>query len=307
MTTIMLANPYNLKRIQFPVIVSEKLDGVAADFYVPKKSNSGDVLVRSRQDEPILSVQHIQDWLGGKLPRGAHLICELYIPQTPFKDISGKVRSHDDQPDLVAYVYDFYMEGEEDTTYKARMKRFAQLMGKHLSPKNDWMVPVRIIPGNQAKNEVELEKNVAKISKTNPNAEGAVVRMLEGPDSLYRIGKRSHGMMKRKITATADLRVVAFEEATSEDGKPLGMIGRIHVAMDAGVISDEKNDFTDHVVIGAGPGKLTHAERRDIFNHPKKYIGRIAEISYMPDPSYKALREPRFLRWRDDKNTTNME
>ena len=63
-------------------------------------------------------------------------------------------------------------------------------------------------------------------------------------------------------------------------------------------------------VIGAGPGKMKHIERKAIWD---LYSGGlplvdvagdmlIAEVAFMRDPSYKALREARFSRWRTDKN-----
>lgn len=295
---IMLAKPFDVTKLEFPCVVTEKLDGVAADFYVPLGSNTGACLVQSRQKEPILSVQHIQDWLTHKLPEGCHLICELYIPQTPFKDISGKVRSHDAQPDLYAYVYDFYEEGDyqgsplTELTYQMRMQRFVEVMGKHITTSNDWMIPVRIIPGIKAASAGQLENIVAKMGKDKPKSEGCVIRNLTGPHSGYGIGKRSWGMQKRKKQDTFDVEIIGFEEAISKDDEPLDMVGRIQVRYSGGES-------------GVGPGKMTHEERKRVWKNRKKYIGLIAEVTAMTDESYEGLREGRFIRWREDKTTTD--
>lgn len=288
--TIMLAKTYDAKKVQYPCVVSEKLDGVAADFYVPTGSNSGHCLVRSRQDETYYSVEHITDWLTGRLPEGCHIIAELYIPGVPFKDISGKVRdTKEGHPDLVAYVYDWYREGHEKEDYQTRMADFAATMGQHISPKNDWMVPVRIIPGNYCVSEGAVQVAERKILKRNPTSEGIVIRAMTGEASTYEAGKRPWGFIKKKIVNTEDLEVVSFEEAIDKHGDPKGMVGRINVLYKG-------------KVVGVGPGCLSHPERKAIWINPHTRIGSIAEVSFMPDESYDAMREPRFIRWRDDKS-----
>lgn len=286
--TIMLAKTYK-KQKPWPAVVTEKLDGVAIDLYVPSDHDGG-ILARTRQDEPYFSVEHIQRWLKDKLKPGDHLICELYIPGKPFKEISGMSRRENAEPELIAFIYDFYNEQRTDTPYVERMKIMAQQVACHCRLDT----PVQIIGGTYCETEDDFKKFMENFVANRPTAEGVVIRKLEGDGTEYKPAWRSPGMLKHKVTETADLKVVGFEEATSEEGEPKGMVGRIML--------EYKGQ-----VIGAGPGKLTHPERIDVFNNPNKYIGKIAEIAYMPDPSYDALREPRFWRWRDDKDTPNEE
>lgn len=285
--TIMLAKPYTPKKLSFPVVASEKLDGVAADFY----KYNGETFCRSRQDEPIKSVQHCIDFLHPLLRDGDHVICELYSGELPFKEISGLVRRQCGTPqvDLVAFIYDYYNLHEDNGDYLTRMRQMGKQIGVHTSD----TTPVRIIPATQLKSQDELDAYINKFSEENPTAEGLVIRMLHGEHSEYKFG-RSWGMQKKKVTETVDLPIVGMEEAISKDGEPLGMLGRM-------IVRYKGQD------IGAGPGKLDHAARKDVWENMDEYIGKIAEVSYMPDASYDALREARVIRIRLDKSTPNEE
>lgn len=268
-------------RLNFPVIISDKLDGVAADFY-----NDGETIyARSRQGEPLLSVQHIQDHLYGVLMPGEHLIGELYIPTEDFKDIGGKVRSHSNQPDLILFVYDFYREFDMNMEYAPRMA----LARERLAGFVDEDMPVRFIVTDVYGEQGAMERAIEERMAAYPNMEGMVIRCSFGPDSTYKIGKRSYGMQTVKRQETKDLMVVSVEEAIDKKtGLGLKMVGRI-------------NCLYNNMVTGVGPGKLTHEERVEIFADVDKYIGKVMEVAYKPDASYSGLREARFYRWRPDK------
>lgn len=302
---IMLSKTYkNHKSLILPAAIYEKLDGVPGDFYYRREL--GQIHCRSRQNEELLSVDHIREFLTHKLPHGAHLVGELYIPGVPFKDISGLVRrkeTTDETRKLCLYVFDYYIEGQEDMPYKARMTQFAEDIGSDLDPDDI----VRMIRGYHVTTPEEFDATMARFNEVNPDAEGVVIRALVGDKTGFKAGWRSPGMLKLKTTNSVDLEVHSFEEAIDKDGNPKGMVGRINVIYHAGASSDGNNEYTDYEIIGAGPGKLSHAERTAIWENQKDYIGRIAEINYMPDPAYTALREPRFYRWRDDKTQPNQE
>jgi len=277
---IMLAKQYNPAKLSFPVYVSEKLDGVAAEFYVPLDSPDGKVLVRSRQNKPILSVQHIIDELNLCLIHGEHVIGELYIADSSFKDISGKVRSHDPQPELKLMVYDVYEDGYE-LPYDQRLGDTVDIHYDNLY----------IIPTVKIQDINELNAYVKEFFTEQPEAEGLMIR---SHDHMYQPGKRSWGMMKLKQRETVDLKIISIEEATDADGNPKGMAGRFNCAYKG-------------AVIGVGPGKLSHAERTVALINRRKLVGTIVEVGYMPDPAYEALREPTVIRFRDDKNEPNEE
>lgn len=284
---IMLAAKYNPDKQKFPAYVSEKLDGVAADIYTSKK----DIHIRSRQGEPISSVMHLISDLDKRLREqddtrvGMHFIGELYIPGKDFKDISGSVRRQsEDCPEMEFHVYDFYIEGKEDMEYVDRMAELSDTLPLRKNSQ------IKLVPIQHVKDKEDVEVYKRDLMARNPKAEGIMVRQSTGKETTYQIGKRPKGMAKYKVTETADLEVVGFEEAIDAKTKaPLNMVGRI-------VCKYKGRE------IGVGPGCLTHPERREIWANQSAYLRCTAEIAYMPDDSYEALREPRFLHWRPDKD-----
>ena len=285
-----LAKNMDLKRISYPVVVTEKLDGVPADF---SALDNGEIIVRTRQNEDIRSVQHIKDWLYGILKPHHHVIGELTAEGVVFKEVSGLVRGYTQAPQLVLNVFDYYVKGQELDTYQQRMELMSKDVGNYAYDDN-LEGCVRTIPGVWCEKQEALLYAISKLRKHAPESEGAIIRSLTGKDSGYQIGKRSWGFQRVKAIETVDLVVTSFEEACSASGVPLGMVGRI--------VCKYKDTF-----IGVGPGNLTHAERKAIWFNQKDYLFGIAEVSYKPDTSYDALREPIFKRWRDDKQESNIE
>lgn len=281
----------DLNKIEYPARVTEKLDGVPGDFY----KRDGAIHVRSRQGEVITAVPHLVNAvkkLG--IPEGAHIIGEMYHPDMTFKDISGAIRRHESSEEserLILNVFDYYREDEMVRCYEGRMYDLMELVFEFTPKPKLKHGSVVMVPGVFVKNGLEAAKAFDKIVDENEFAEGIVIRTLSGKNSVYKAGWRSPGMIKVKTTLTEDLKIVSFEEAVSKDGEPKGMVGRINVQY-------------GKLVIGVGPGKLKHAERKEVWENQDKYVGKTIEVSYMPDRSYDALREARFYRWRPDKDET---
>lgn len=292
--TIMLASSFNPDKAVFPQMISEKIDGVAADFHTKVISGQIQWTVRSRDNKPIHSVPHILDCLNQLVPavKGLHLIAELHIAGKDFKDISGisRRKEPDDETEMLrANIYDLYIEGQEDTDYVDRYDAILKYVTVPMS------YPIRRIPSYLVEDKDAFLSRRTQIIKSNNSkrptgCEGIIARSVRGKDSWYQVAKRPKGFAKDKAVATIDLPIIGFEEAAdAKTNEPLGMVGRL--------IAKYKGKE-----IGIGPGKLTHKERIDMFMNWKQYFGHVAEIAYMPDDSYTALREPRFLYWRPDKD-----
>jgi ATP-dependent DNA ligase len=133
----------------------------------------------------------------------------------------------------------------------------------------------------------------------NPDAEGNV---LHSWYKVFQPGKRCWGTQRMKPVPTIDLMIVGFEEAHSADGNPLGMVGRVLAEYNT-MGFDAEGAVHNYQIIGVGPGALNHTERKNLWRMYKqgKFAPRIAEIRYMRDDSYDALRQPTFKQWRDDK------
>jgi len=319
MSEIMLARSFDANKIDFPAEVSVKLDGVAADFY---KTDNG-WACQSRQGKPLPSTAHIISALNKSLkeiPTNTHIIGELTVVGVDdFKDAGGIIRRKEADERIVLNIYDCYVAGAEAEIYFDRVKRIKEIMNR-CSCRVDkgpitWSlvrrVPVRGIVHSLHELQPYLDA-VPDMMDTSALYEGLMIRSLAGPNSRYNIGKRSWNMMRYKFTPTLDLEVVRFEEATAnksmtflgthyKEGDGLNAVGRIVVLYKGSEI-------------GVGPGTLTHVERRELWEN---YIGLnkpdltgkglIAEVEYMLDKSYEALRQPVFKRWRKDKKEASEE
>ena len=298
--SIELLKNYDPKKMQWPALHQQKIDGVP----VRINKEAGKVTSISRQNEPIRSIAHIERFADVLLRNGESLIMELYIHGKPFKEISGLVRAHKQCPALLGYVFDFNFPTSFDQTYAIRRSEIALRISSALewSNSNGADTIIRMIPSTLCYSSKDADEAHEALMLANPDAEGSV---LHSKSKLFQPGKRCWGTQRMKPVPTIDLLVVGFEEAISADGTPLGMVGRVNadfntVTKTAGTKSGWVNTT---IKIGIGPGALTHTERKELWRMFNKgqYTPRIAEIRYMRDDSYDALRQPTFKCWRDDK------
>mgnify|MGYP002346066189 CR=1 FL=1 len=101
--------------------------------------------------------------------------------------------------------------------------------------------------------------------------------------SFYESG-RSRAWMRLKRSLTLDLRVIGYGERKGDNAGTLA-----HIIVD--------NDGKACKVASG----FDERERAVLLHHPERMIGRIAEIGAMEILDSGALRQAKFLRWRDDK------
>lgn len=111
--------------------------------------------------------------------------------------------------------------------------------------------------------------------------------MIKHPNSFYHF-KRTYDWMKFKGKDNIDLEIVDFVEG---EGKYFNSLGAIIVNFDG-----------KDVKVGTG---FSDEEREHIWNNRKKYIGRIAEISYREVTHLGSLKDPRFECIRFDKGNVD--
>ena len=54
--------------------------------------------------------------------------------------------------------------------------------------------------------------------------------------------------------------------------------------------------------VKTGAGKMTHTERKMVWDNPEQYIGKICKVKAKVDPTYDKLRQPTFQAWHEDKD-----
>lgn len=291
--TLQLAKPYTKDKLGERVFVSEKYDGVPVRFDVSIRDGLATVSQgRTRQDETAYSCAFIQRDLRAIVQRAITaapqsdrdwvLIGEvMHETLTGFKDISGVVRRHEPQTGLELHIFDFWDSARPHDNFASRNFALNCLLGSRQQ------ASVRII-----RQETAFKHQLDEIIEERmPNvAEGLVIR---DAGETFQPGKRTWGYQKVVKEPTIDLHICKFEEGV---GKNAGAVGRL--------IAIYKGEY-----IGIGPGKLTYAERKDLWrrflDQPLAFHSSqeqfMACIKYKPDDGYKALRQPTFQYWRKDK------
>lgn len=277
---------------------------------------AGTVVALTRQNEVAVSVGHLVAIAKQILHTpGASFTAECFVPGLPFKNSSGIIRRQ--TPDestrmLVGIVFDANILNRPKETYFTRIRQIEPLLegGTFLR-----VAPYKLVSTVE---EVELMwKTLVELTTAlGGDLEGMMMHSLTKP---FAPGKRCWGMSRYKPQPTIDLEVVSFEEAVSEAGEGLGMVGRVNVRLvrewpsPPPAAKGNEAPWT-HVrgnvwnkVVGVGPGKLTHTEREQLWTCAQADpdwlpAGKVfAEIKYMPDESYEALRQPTVQRLRTDK------
>ena len=300
MSIIPLAKPFDPTKFKGRVLLSEKLDGVPVryDFYL-----AGPRPAQSRQGHILTSIDHIEDALierwkmigekeAGKL--NAVIVGEITHPEIKnFKDLSGLVRRDSPCPELVLNVFDGYLTDPEDG-FLTRIADLSKWLGTtgtvRVVPQR--LLPITITSDKLADTAEEHMRILRKVQGYRP--EGVVFRDAAAP---FKPGMRHWDYQKYVVDPTIELRLHSVVEGK---GSHAGSVGRM-------------NFWYKGEIIGVGPGKLTHAERRIMWqswkNSPfaaySRGSGPIATIQYKRDDSYDALRQPTFQHWRNDKDTAD--
>lgn len=267
-----LCKNYDPKRLSFPVFVSEKLDGVPGVY-------TKDKLV-SRQNKPLLGVQWVHDALSNYIPSNYTVIGEHYEHGQPFKYISGRCRKNEPYEEAELYIFDFVEEGFEPT---ALAYRYEELRQWHFFLPTQIRDFVHVVQQTVCNSDAAVQQFVQQLT---PGVhEGAVVRSTDAGFTLT----RSWDSQKIVFDDLLDLRVCGFEEAITKDGDLTGMVGALYVEYKG-------------TVVKVGAGKMSHIERKLVYDNPALYLGRICKVKAKVDKTYDKLRQPTFQAWHEDKD-----
>lgn len=270
----------NKKTPQFPLMYSEKLDGVFC-FAV---CDTTSVHIFSRTGEEYLSLEHLKPELYdiSKTLGTDIIIFEGYANGVPQPTISGWCRDTKAQHyEVGAYVHDALSLDEFWGTCEARPY---EERSQELSRIEFWQSYHHTfrVPQYFAYTWSEIDKAAERI--WNVGGEGLVVR---DPSVGYLPGKRNETMMKVKKDISYDLKVLSLQEGT---GKYTGMVGTLVCQFRDG----------KEVVVGTG---LTDAQRKRWWSEffYDEIVGKIVQIDAMSESTKGVLREPRFKGIRTDK------
>lgn len=275
----MLAATAALADIKYPVIASPKLDGVRGIVI------AGMLMSRSLKTFPN---PHVTARFSTKQHHG--LDGELILGSPTAKDVyrvtNAACARKTGTPDVKFYVFD---------RHNIKGAAFQDRMPTHEVDEHTVVVDqVRV------DNEKELLKMESMMLAL--GYEGLILRSPHAPYKYGRSTINEQGMLKLKRMTTSECEIIGFEEklhnaneaTTNELGRtarsshkanmvPMNTLGALKV-----------KDVETGIVFHIGSG-FTDAERDEIWNHKKKYKGKIASYQHF-EVGKKDL--PRFPTWR---------
>lgn len=266
-----------------------KYDGIHAII------NTTERRATTREGTPLPSIQHVVDYLSSAVGTGLVFQGEVWLPDTPFKDISGAARRQSLQPQLGVVLYDCHEEalfaaGTNDAPYSYRRADLVRLLSHvsgypHIRLGASFPADEPPIGGWQILAQEYVRRG---------GYDGLILRDTRSP---WVAGTARNGeLIKVKPSVTLDLRCNGVIQG---EGKHAGKLGAISVSFN-GVNSCVGTGFSDAERVEFWRG----ATRGDLCRNP---IGQIVEIECMCVNDNNTLREPRFKALRWDKTRTDDE
>ena len=269
----------DVPNLDYPVLVQPKYDGFRAT-YIPGEgfiSRTGKKFRNKYLSEHFSKLHEIQDTV---------LDGELYIPNTPFQELSSTVSTEDAQivADLRFVVFDAIPLDEwNNRSSELSCNSRITLLRKAVNAICDYP-KVLDVPTDKVYNSAELV--VMYKDYLTKGYEGIMIKSESGLYKWGRVGADKR-LLKLKPFKSEDLTVTGIFDGK---GKLEGTIGGILCRF---------NNIDSSVRVGTG---FSMADRKAISADPNGHIGKVVEIKYLEKTKDgKSLRHPVFARWRDDK------
>lgn len=270
-------------------ILTKKLDGVNLTCF--KRGES--ITFFTRQGKQVDGLTDLIEQYK-ELPDGVYFGEALYSNEDEAKDrkelyrlSTGELNSKRENKKISHWIFDYQTLEEWDsekfiTPYSNTINTLENIFSKN-KLKNIKMVPF-IYQGTGKEIAFELLKKAKK-----DGWEGLVLRY---SSSVYQ-KKRSSDFIKLKPFVEVDLRITGFKEFKHPN--------------QLGSFICEDDEHTIKCSVGSGFSK---EQRYDFWKRKNEFLGKIVEVQTMEitenKSGQKSLRFPVFIRFRDDKNTTNV-
>lgn len=296
----MLASDADPQRIQYPVLVQPKIDGVRG------LVQDGVLVGRSLKPIPNKYTQalfgiELLEGMDGELAAGEETDADLCRKST------SALMSFEGEPRVVFHLFD-YVDPSQDLPYVMRLD-YVRARAHHLLSRPDNQLLIKPVVSWYVHNEDELDKAHSYFIQC--GYEGLIIR---DPAGLHKRGRSTiseGGLLRVKQYETAEGRVTKILEGKRNENEafinelgrtdrskrranmiPNGMVGSI-------IVEDLKNGGT----ITVSPGKLSHTERIYYFNNPHKIINQIITYKHF---NHGVKDKPRHATFQNFRNQIDM-
>lgn len=287
-----------LSKIQFPVLIQPKVDGVRGLVV------NGQLRTRTLRPFGNKFIQRELSRLefsgfDGELYLGSDMCSPSLC-----RDTTSALNSYQGEPKITFMVFDDISPGTIEKTYLHRLKT-AKDRVKELAERNPSQVDITLVQCAMVETLEELE--VFEAGWLARGAEGIILR---DPYGLYKNGRstvREGGFLRIKRFADMEVTVIDLIEAQENQNEAVinhlgytersshqdfkvgkGMVGALTCKTDEGQI------------IRVGPGNLTEGERILYWHQPERILNKRATIKYFPHGMLNAPRFPTFKHLREN-------
>lgn len=275
--------PDYFKKLQYPLLVSPKLDGIRCVIKEGKCKSRTFKDIRSSQVQELFSGLDDYD---GELIAGNPCDPDVYLRT------DSHVMSFDKpHPEMAYHVFDFTDPGMLDLPFKDRFEILQEVVA------GDGHLNVQIVPHTYVNNEEELLTKEEEFLEM--GYEGV---MLRNPFGKYKCGRatfRENLIYKLKRFEDDEGIIIGFEERqknTNEQTRDdLGYAKRSKAQegmVGANTLGKFIVDFHG-VTIKVAPGKFKHDSLEYIWNNQEKFLGKPIKFRHFPHGVKDLPRHPR--------------
>jgi DNA ligase-1 len=261
----------NVGDIQFPVAISEKIDGIRAIVV------EGKLFSRTLKYIPN---EFIRDTLESYLPTGAD--GEIIVGNT-FQESTSAVMTIKTKAIPFKFFWFDYVKDSHTKPYLERMEDLKNWFEKNPIPESlkEFMTIIPLYPIVISDEDTfnKFEKDI--LSK---GGEGVMVRSLNGPYKFGRSTLREGFLVKWKRFKDAEATIIGFEQLIQE-GIPVNALGSFLVK--------DKVEFS----IGTG---FTMEQRKDLWKARESLVGKLIKYKFFEVGVKNAPRFPVFIGFRSE-------
>lgn len=236
-------------RLQYPVFVQPKLDGVRCLAY---RDDDGQVVLSSRQGKP-WNLPHVAAEVAKILPVGSTDVLdgEIYLHGVTFQSVTRMVKKH--RPETTSLKYMIY-DVITDQAF-TQSERINYLKGLFRGHEFDTLM---LVPTEVANTEIEVY-NIQK-NYVSGGYEGAIVRK---PHAPYKMNARSNDLLKVKSFLEEDFKIVGYKQGV---GRFAGLV--------IWVCETAEGKTFDCVPKGSMEDKA------EWFANADKYVGKLLSVKF---------------------------
>lgn len=296
----MLASDYVEGKGHFPCIAQPKIDGVRG--LTQEGQHTG------------RSLKPLGNLFTGKLfgrPElngcDGELAAELETHPRLCNLTTSATSTHSGEPFVLWWLFDLITVANEDENYFHRYKELTELVERlqRIPGNYEWAGRLRVVPSVVCKSEEELFAIDAKWLEE--GYEGTIVR---DPDGLHKAGRstvKEGGLLRIKRFSEEEAVVYAVEEGqTNNNTAQVNELGNtFRSSHAAGMVPNGMigallcRDVKTGQEITVGAGRLTHTERKYLFENQNEVIGKTVKYKKFPKGEKDKPRFPTFQSFRN--------